>query len=332
MKNLHCYILKFSAILGLALILTPSFLYAEPRKSGIKDRTKDSKLYYSVRPDYRRCISPLCGGYWVSAVNKELTRCADKTLASECYVAEIDWNNIGLDGSEGTTLVFGSLDRKRYKGFGALGTLLPTDAWRPASLNEPKGDWYGARDNGIRCITFPCYNIDERKLNSDSVMEVSGVDLSSVPANQDDLDAAWNALANDELIVVGVNVIIHDEGPAGEGKTLKASNFYVRVQTAKDDPLFCDTVDDCTLSVYHSFVSNESDCYCTTCPAPLNKEATRINQDSYQTHCSDYGLPYGSIDRIICPQVLCVEPPPLGCVNNQCVYIDDGSGLFDHRY
>jgi len=52
----------------------------------------DNSNFYSVRPDYRRCVSPLCGGYFVKRVNQSRTRCVNGRLMSECYVAEIDWN------------------------------------------------------------------------------------------------------------------------------------------------------------------------------------------------------------------------------------------------
>src|SRR5687767_32432 len=48
--------------------------------------------YFLVRQDRRRCISPLCGGYFVKRVNQSWTPCADGRRMRECYVAEIDWN------------------------------------------------------------------------------------------------------------------------------------------------------------------------------------------------------------------------------------------------
>src|SRR5688500_1902707 len=47
--------------------------------------------YFLVRQDRRRCMSPLCGGYFVKRVNQSRTRCANGRWMPECYVAEIDW-------------------------------------------------------------------------------------------------------------------------------------------------------------------------------------------------------------------------------------------------
>src|SRR5687767_8167105 len=47
--------------------------------------------YFLVRQDVRRCISPLCGGYFVKRVNQSRTRCANGRWMRECYVGEIEW-------------------------------------------------------------------------------------------------------------------------------------------------------------------------------------------------------------------------------------------------
>src|SRR6266550_5607002 len=76
-----------------------------------------NSTFYSVRPDLRRCVSPLCGGYFVKRVNMSSTRCANGRFMNECYVAGIDWN--GLPQSDiGHLLVRGNIVAKRYGHFG----------------------------------------------------------------------------------------------------------------------------------------------------------------------------------------------------------------------
>src|SRR5689334_3081269 len=53
-----------------------------------------NSTFYLLRPDLRRCASPMCGGYFVRRVNSGLTRCANGRQMSECYVASIDWNGM----------------------------------------------------------------------------------------------------------------------------------------------------------------------------------------------------------------------------------------------
>src|SRR6476660_8791281 len=54
-----------------------------------------ASMYFTIRKDLRRCAAPMCGGYFVRAVNNVRTKCADGRSASECYVGEIDWNGNG---------------------------------------------------------------------------------------------------------------------------------------------------------------------------------------------------------------------------------------------
>ena len=51
-----------------------------------------TSTYYEARRDFRKCMYPMCGGWWVHRVNRTSTTCADGSHASECYVAEIDWS------------------------------------------------------------------------------------------------------------------------------------------------------------------------------------------------------------------------------------------------
>ncbi len=52
--------------------------------------TNSKVAFFTARPDFRKCATPMCGGYFVKAVNKKRTRCADGTEQRECYVAELD--------------------------------------------------------------------------------------------------------------------------------------------------------------------------------------------------------------------------------------------------
>lgn len=323
---------KFQFALFFLIIVSPLSHGAGPlRTDGIAVCDSHRYVYYSVRPDFRRCISPLCGGYWISRVNSELTRCADRKLQAECYVAEIDWAAMDIDGSEGATLILGRHRRRNFPGFGLLGVLVPRDAWRPANDAPPEGTWYGLKDNGIRCITFPCYNIDQRVLNNRATQTISGVDLTQVGADPADEQAAFDALADGELIAVGENQVVLNEGPAGDGLTLIASQFFLRVQTELDAKLYCETAADCQLTAYHSFVSSPDECYCTLCPVPLNAEIALENQNSWQRNCVDFGFASSEAiaRRLICPQVRCVAPMPVECVNNQCVFEEAESILPD---
>jgi hypothetical protein len=50
--------------------------------------------YYTLRRDYRECLSPLFGGYFVQALNQQSTLCYNRELSGECYVAALDLSNV----------------------------------------------------------------------------------------------------------------------------------------------------------------------------------------------------------------------------------------------
>jgi len=51
--------------------------------------------YVTLRRDLRRCASPLCGGFFVDAVNQDSLRCADGSRSAECYVADLELSALG---------------------------------------------------------------------------------------------------------------------------------------------------------------------------------------------------------------------------------------------
>ena len=50
--------------------------------------------FISVRRDRRKCMFPMCGGWWEKSVNEETTLCVDCVGNEECYIAEIDLGNL----------------------------------------------------------------------------------------------------------------------------------------------------------------------------------------------------------------------------------------------
>jgi hypothetical protein len=182
--------------------------------------------FYNVRPDLRRCASPLCGGYFVRRVNLPTTRCADGRSRSECYVAEIDGD--GQAESDGAQLVRGRIVARLYERFGNLGVLRASESWKSLSANQPVGTFYLVRDRGVRCIAFPCPTHRETKLNSSFIRNIAGLNLEA--ANLGENAALVNAAITgaDGVIVTG-----HDspvQGPGGQSFELKATQVYVRTR------------------------------------------------------------------------------------------------------
>ncbi len=204
------------------------------------DPIETTSTYVTIRPDARLCPSPACGGYWVKRVNLASTRCHDGVYRAECYVAAIDWSASGLSSSQaaafqseaaaGRGLIRGTIVARSYSGFGSLGVLAATEGWQAASTKAPSGTFFRLKDNGIRCITTPCFWIHEAKLNTATHTDLSSLDLSPAGASADKVQAAWAALGTTSLLAAGTNVTVSREGPAGDGRRLVASQFYLKVK------------------------------------------------------------------------------------------------------
>ncbi|HSQ24197.1 MAG TPA: DUF6748 domain-containing protein [Pyrinomonadaceae bacterium] len=185
-----------------------------------------TSTFYSLRRDLRRCVSPLCGGYFVRRANLSSTRCADGRFMRECYVAEIDWN--GQPQSDETPmLVRGKIVARRYGQFGNLGELRVTQSWKSLGANEPVGTFHLVRDRGVRCIAFPCPTHREARLNSSFSRNIAGVNLEAARLGDNNAPVAQAAMTGpDGLIVTGHDVRV--TGPGGRSFELRATQVYVR--------------------------------------------------------------------------------------------------------
>ncbi len=137
----------------------------DSQSAALSTEVKAVSEYYTVRHDYRRCASPMCGGYFVAAVNQARTKCSDGRRETECYVAEIDLPE-GIDLADGD-LVHGKLALRKYA-TGNLFALAGDFAFSPVLDTATKGYHFLAFDTGIRCIKSPCPSLGLTALNTDS--------------------------------------------------------------------------------------------------------------------------------------------------------------------
>lgn len=128
--------------------------------------TKPLAPYYTVRQDTRRCAAPLCGGYWVALAGQPRTRCADGSVAAECYVAELGLPP-GVDWEAGD-LVYGGLSRVMHAALGTTLGRLDVDAvLAPVILPaNTRGEFVLGFDSGVRCVQAPCPSLQFARLNT----------------------------------------------------------------------------------------------------------------------------------------------------------------------
>lgn len=182
-----------------------------------------NSTFFTVRPDLRRCASPMCGGFYVRPVNHLLVPCANRRLMAECYVAKIDWNGQSQVDTR-KALLRGELLPKT---FGNFGVFRVSESWQAAGDKLPTDVFYRVRDRRVRCITFPCPSHREMKLNSSFTQNIAGVDLTGAGASEELISQALAAISGgDGVLVTGIHATV--TGPGGKMPQLKAMQFYLR--------------------------------------------------------------------------------------------------------
>jgi hypothetical protein len=196
---------------------------------GVGNRPADAAsatAHVLVRPDPRMCPSPRCGGAWVRRVNHATTRCADGAARAECYVTSVD----GPQPQPRRGVPFlarGRIVPARIEGYPGLGSLAVDAAWRPAGPRAPRGTTYRVADNGIRCITTPCFTLTAAPLDRAGRVTLSDLDLRGVGAAKADLERALAAIDGRGALVTGTVRAVPDAGPAGTGRTLVATQVWL---------------------------------------------------------------------------------------------------------
>ena len=190
--------------------------------------------FYTYRRDLRLCPSPLCGGFFVKKVNHKLTVCADGSQQNECYVKAINWSIIGtppVDLANGNFLLHGTITKVASPPFGNIGTFNAKAVYRPAtnkSLN-PASLFVGLQNNGLVCITSPCFSFDEQVLNTSKTRLISSINLQNVGATANQLAAANKRLADGKVLLAAGRNAQYSE-PFGVGISFEAKQFYLPVK------------------------------------------------------------------------------------------------------
>jgi hypothetical protein len=198
--------------------------------------------YFAVtRHDSRRCISPICGGFFVKRVNQATTLCADGTRQAECYVSAISLTGVGLSEREeselrgavetGKALVKARMYKQIFNGM-TLGIIKANEGWLGATGSTPDGTFYRVADNGIRCVKAPCPSTTAYALNGGDDHNVIKVNLgnTATPADQAALDRASAALGTSEGIMIAGGIALPKCIPNSNcGPFATATELYLRV-------------------------------------------------------------------------------------------------------
>lgn len=219
--------------LALGLLLSGCQVGAELDDS---DSAADSVVvrgdgYFTLARDTRRCVSPICGGYWVSPVNASSLRCVDGATADRCYVGALDLAALGI----GATSLDGAVvyrGRIAAASGNAYGRFVASEAWRSATDAAPTQSVSRVSTRGTTCTFLPCETLNMQRVNSTArPLPVTGVDLARLTTLSDAArDAVLGAATRDEgVLVSGVRTTAPGNPSTERVPVLRATQVFVRV-------------------------------------------------------------------------------------------------------
>lgn len=162
------------------------------------------------------CKNPLtCVSYELSRPNRSTIKCNDGAYHDQCGVKAIAWDNAGLTDKQQQT-VEAAIEREAQDPSVGIQVLVkgdyridvdflafvPTEVWLAAKANgSTDGTFVRVFDRGIRCITAPCPQYEEGRLNSSREMPIDGIDFGDDDSLQDKVYEATTEA--DGVILVG---------------------------------------------------------------------------------------------------------------------------------
>jgi hypothetical protein len=218
--------------LGCAAEVAPASDTAEGESTTADEGLSATKVSYVVlRHDDRKCMSPLCGGFWI--------RDANRPTQKETYVSALDLSQSGLGdgdaakvtGAPATELVLAGKLGPVEKAHGTR-PFVVTEAYRgmPGVVAASGETFYQAHDRtpAIQCFAAPCNNEIAEKLNFSSSFAFTT--LSVARAAKPFVDQTWLArsvLTRDAI----VSATTHNGAKmaAGYEKVVDASQVFVRI-------------------------------------------------------------------------------------------------------
>ncbi len=215
-------------------------LVGEPDEEVVGDKADattpgGASQYFGIRPDYRRCAYPMCGGFHIDRLNSTLTTCHDGDRSEACYVPELDWSQSGLTTAQQDKLAEAArrlgdgvhaIVRGRFAARNTttpmpeLGRFIVTEAWVAMGEGASEGVFAKIADNGLRCIAAPCPSLSEKALNSSRRANISEIDFTAGNFGEDAISDLLNdTFAPSGMIVAGERFSFRISGRAGKGRT-----------------------------------------------------------------------------------------------------------------
>ena len=178
---------------------------------------------YIVKPDYRKCAFPLCGGWFLTPVNQYSLHLETEDeayqnaalLPNSIYVSYINYKRLGLTEKQiaeletaihsEQALLRGTVTNSPISGniITRTKTLVANGAWVGANTNTPVGPYLKISSTGIVCITTPCPYFKAALINSNYSSELHDLSLEKAMLDREQEAQAWQAISTDGLVITG---------------------------------------------------------------------------------------------------------------------------------
>lgn len=190
---------------------------------------------YSVKPDYRKCAFPMCGGWFLTPVNQYSVQLQDEDeayqsaalLPNSIYVAYINYKQIGLTEKQidelnnlihsEQVLLRGKVSHRQNANDVAVraSTLQANGAWVSANKNPPVGPYVKVASTGIVCITTPCPYFKANLLNTRFSSEIHDLSFAKAMLDREQEARAWQAVSTDGLVMTATTYPVTGFDPSG---------------------------------------------------------------------------------------------------------------------
>lgn len=215
---------KLNPALKAGIALLAFFAIATSAYAQTIIKPEQSGTTYIVKPDYRKCAFPLCGGWYLTPVNQYSLYLQTEPeaydiaslLPNTIYVAYINYKRLGLNEKQiaeletairnDQALLRGTLTTtpsSTTKPAPRTQTLVANGAWVGANKNTPVGPYLNITSTGIVCITTPCPYFKANIINSDYSSEFHDFSLEKAALDREQEAQAWQALSTTGLVITG---------------------------------------------------------------------------------------------------------------------------------
>lgn len=184
----------------------------QPKADGV-----DNFNFLELHQMHITCENIWCPRFELERANRTTTTCIGGGPQASCKVHDVDWQALGLSQTKinqiGTALEREASDPTRgtqvlvrgtYKSFVEFTNFEPTEVWlAQRTAGNSKGTFVRIFDRGIRCVTAPCPQFEEGRLNSTRQDTIGGFDFG-VSADDSLQERVYDATSKpDGVIVVG---------------------------------------------------------------------------------------------------------------------------------